>query len=59
MIIAHCAKALSTVHALFRDFDINVDAKISKVSYHFLYSIVSHNNQYNVKIIQLPLMLFI
>ena len=42
MIIAHCAKALSTVHALFRDFDINVDTKISKVSYHFVFSIVSH-----------------
>ena len=43
MIIAHCAKALSTVHALFRDFDINVDTKISKVSYHFVFSIVIIN----------------
>jgi len=30
LIVAHCAKALSTVYDLFLDFDINADTKISK-----------------------------
>ena len=32
MIVAHCAKALSTVYDLYLDFDINADSKIAKVS---------------------------
>ena len=33
LIVAHCAKAISLVYDLFRDFDINGDGTLSKVRF--------------------------